>query len=143
MILDINPISPPSCLANINELDAVGRTANKTKIDNIKSSKAKYFPKRKINKGSTRCFAKLEIKSSVLESFISFITSPNPTDKSPIGRAALLSISSVLFKTRGSCIPKKFIPPPITQATINGFVTMDLSNIKSLIYHYRYKEQKL
>lgn len=90
IILDINPISPPNCLARIKELGAVGNTANKTKIDNIISSTPKYFPKTKINKGSTKCLAIFEIISSLFEDLISFITSPNPTDKSPIGSAALL-----------------------------------------------------
>ena len=94
-------MSPPNCLASIKEVGAVGRTANKTKIEIIILSSSKYFAKTKINIGIIKCFAILEIISSLFEDFISFITSPNPTDKSPIGSAALLNISKVLFIITG------------------------------------------
>ena len=55
-----------------------------------------------MKKGRSKCFAMLEIISSLFEDLISFITSPNPTDKSPIGRAALLNTSSVLFSIIGN-----------------------------------------
>lgn len=127
IIEDISPILPPSCLASINELGAVGSTENKTKIESIIPSIPNIFPKINIKIGKTICLAKLEIRTSFFDDFISFITSPKPTDKSPIGSAALLNISKVLFITIGNSIPKKLILPPITQATIKGFVIIDFN----------------
>ena len=49
IMLVISVISPPSCLASINELGAVGSRANKSRMEIIISFSPKIFPKIKIN----------------------------------------------------------------------------------------------
>lgn len=74
MILVIKEISPPSCLARIKELGAVGINANKTKIEIIISFNPKNLAKIKIKIGRVINLAIELITKSFFELPISFKT---------------------------------------------------------------------
>ena len=128
MIEDISFKSPPNSLASTYAEDAVGIDANSINNTILSLSNPNKLPIINIIKGKSKSFVNDERIIAIFVSRNSLKCKPTPTDKSPNGKAAELTMAKVFCITVGKCKPKRFTIPPKIQAKIKGFEIIDFEN---------------